>query len=401
MYLAETVNQILGTLEDAEFRQTVARLPHSTGVDFALNRSRFLMQEYDLYSFERSALVAASDLRTDRQAGLEAIAERVLAEPKKIFMETSWPDRQKAFSRVPQMPLRDTPVDYGQPVRVGIALEVLGNGRGRLQTAWSHPINSVRELADERFLKEIGCAKKHQKAVKKVLTLNWSLFMIDIDVNQRTDLTRAEFLEKCNAGDDECAPYMTAQRDISNRLGEIGLIDRAFALYRLNRICSYRIHPAGESYLREMANLSGDEFEHVLDTMRSDLDGEIVFGLALAALLELDNVDIFQPSAGQTKKTKDRSRRQWGNRSEKETATHLPERLGVVSLDIAPDIVASYFQEAHPGKSSNAPGDGNRRSPVAHPVQGHLFRARNGKIVYRKPHWRGKDQRKRISSVRA
>ncbi|EPX84057.1 hypothetical protein [Salipiger mucosus] len=395
MYLAEVVNQILAELEHPDFAKATARIPHVAGINFVLDHSRVLMRDYDLYAFDRSALVAASDLKTERQEGLEAIAEKVLETPRRLFMETNWADRQRAFSRVPTMPSVDVPVDYGQPVRVGICLDVHGGGRATLQTAWIHPLNTMRDLADDGFLAEIECPKKSRKTLKRLLTLNWSIFRIEIDVNRRSHLTKKEFIEECRAGNADFLPFLEAQKAISGTLGEKAIIDRAFALYRLNCICRYRVDPAAGDYLHEMAALARNEMEAMLDTFRSDLDGEIIFGIAMAALLELDDVDV-RP-AGKTSATGGKN-----SRARKRTrGKQGPERLGVVSLDIDKDIVSSHFRSSKTeGQVSFDAGGAARRSPVAHPVSGHLFRARNGKVVYRKPHWRGKDVRKRIAKVR-
>ncbi|NDV52824.1 hypothetical protein [Salipiger sp. PrR003] len=400
MFLADALYGLVKQVDDPEFQKVLEKIPHSGGLKFILKRSRALLEDFDLYTFERSALIAASDLRADRQAGLEAIAGKVLEKPKKIYLEANWKDRRQLFAQLPRMPEKQMPVEYGEPVRVGIALECKGGGKATLQTVWSHPQSSVRDLMNSGMMQSLGCHKRFLKPLKRLFTMNWSFFEIDIDMSRATDMTKEDFLLHCEKVGSECWEMLQSQKEISEIVGEKSVEERAFALYRLNQICAFSLPDDAKEQIRDMLSLSDSDPNEVLATLRGDLDGEVIYGIAMAAVMELEGIDV--ASGPKPSRSRD-TRRKKQSRPRVRDQAGGSDKLGVVSLDIDPKLVEYIYNGGaltHGRDDMPQSTDGKRRSPIAHPVKGHPFTTRSGEIRYRVPHWRGKDLRKRISSVR-
>lgn len=404
MYLADIFSRLTHAAAEREARDAIDCMPNSEALRFYLGCSKALLDDYELFSFERSALIAASDMRLERQRGLEAVAEIVLQKPRKLFLEADYSDRVRAFSQLRMLPPRSDP-SIGDPGRVGIALDIHGGGRATVQLAWTTPRNEGRIFSNDLF-RALGVPKQQMRFLQRLCLLNWSAFTVELDLSQKSDLDYDEFSARLDAGDEECARFLSAAEAMKIYEVPSAIRRHAWNVMRLNSFCRMRLDPRAKAFLPEFMMQAGvrseAEAEQLLDTLRSDLDGEVVFALAMSAVLEIKDIDLAvrrerpaPPLQKRVAKAKGRSR------SGGTEATGPQPRLGVVSLHLDQEVVRGVFSnDRGASKPVRNNGSSTSSSPrTRHPVRGHLFLARNKKIVYRRPHFRGTIQGKHITRV--
>jgi hypothetical protein len=389
MYLADNFSRLTHAAMDPEARAAINLMPNDQALRFYLGLSKATLDEYELFTFERSALIAASDMRVDRQRGLEAVAEILLDKPRKLFMEASYEDRLRAFSEMRAMPPRNDP-SIGDPGRVGIAFDIHGGGRATIQVAWTTPRSDARIFSKDLF-RQIGIPKSQMKFMQRLCCLNWSAFQIQIDLSKRINIDHAEFARRVEQGDPDCVYFYKAALESGVTDKPANTMRHGWNLMRLNSLAEAKIDRRAFPHLEELLLQSGAtndaERNHLLETLRSDLDGEIVFALAMAAVLEIKDIDLSVRKERPVPPLRKRviSKKKSGGEVEE---TGPQPRLGVVSLNLTRDIVQEIYANSASSsapKKSGGPGTPKTR----HPVRGHLFLARNRKIVYRRPHFRG------------
>lgn len=404
MYLADLMSYVLDAAENSEMRSSFRKLPGPEGVSFYLARSKATLENFELFALERSALLAASDMRVDKIQGFEAIAEKVFQEPRKLYFESSFSERNTIFSRVPMV--KNAPeldMEIGAPTRVGSAIDIQGNGVATIQSCWNTSKSDLASYTTE-MIRSFGIPKDHVKTVGKMASLNWSVFRVKIDINNKSTMTLPEFKESVERGDPETREFYDMFVADMARSGEKASMREAWYTYRLNKVCSYEFDRTGLNFLAEMAHITGEDVEKLADTLRADLDGEMVFGLAMVALLELGDLNVnVRPERSFPARGKNKGKKS-PHRKVAMTNTAPTPRLGVVTLKLDKELVDALYRQRRDGIETQVPEDhqneaGKRTAPVRHPVSGHLFLARNGQVVWRKAHWRGNDIRKRITRL--
>jgi hypothetical protein len=397
MYLADNFSRLTHAAMEPEARACIDQMPNSQALRYYLGLSKATLDDYELFTFERSALIAASDMRIDRQRGLEAVAEIVLEKPRKLFMEASYDDRRRAFSEMKAMPPRNDP-SIGDPGRVGIALDIHGGGRATIQVAWTTPRSDARVFSKDLF-RQLGIAKSQMKFMQRLCCLNWSAFQIEIDLSKRTNIDYAEFVRRMEAGDRDCLFFRKAALESGVTDKPANTLRHGWNLMRLNSLAEAKVDQRAYPHLTELMLQAGAttkaEVERLMETLRSDLDGEIVFALSMVAALEIKDIDL----SLRRERHVPPLRKQVMSKKKKggEIGESGPQpRLGVVSLNLTRDIVQELYAES---SAPRARKDGAGTPKTRHPVRGHLFLARNRKIVYRKPHFRGSIKGNYVSRV--
>ena len=402
MYLADLMAYLVDAAGSSEVRSSLRKLPGPEGVAFYLSRSKSTLEEYELFALERSALLAASDMRVDKIQGFEAIAEKVFQTPRKLFFESSFTDRNTIFSRVPLANSKpELDMEIGAPSRVGSAIDIHGDGRATVQVCWNTARSDLAVYSND-LIRSLGVPKEHVKAVRKMASLNWSVFRVIIDVNNKSTMTLQEFRESVERGDPETREFYDIFVSDRRRSGEKSGMREAWYTYRLNSICSYDFDRTGSDFFAEMARISGEDIDKLAATLRADLDGEVIFSLAMVALLELRDLNVnVRPERSFPARNKAAKKAPKTKGSSSDTAP--TPRLGVMTLKLDKELVSALYRQRRDGNTTedtrSKPIDGSRASPVRHPVNGHLFLARNGEVVWRKAHWRGNDLKKRITKI--
>lgn len=264
--------------------------------------------------------------------------------------------------------------------------------------AWTTPRSDARVFSKDLF-RQIGIPKSHMKFMQRLCCLNWSAFQIEIDLTKRTDMEYAEFVRRFEKGDPTCIYFHKAAVESGVNESSSSILRHAWNLTRLNSLAEAKIDRRAYPHLTELMRQAGAtteaETSQLLETLRSDLDGEIVFALSMAAALEIKDIDL----SLRRERHVPPLRKQVMSRKRKggEIDESGPQpRLGVVSLNLTRDIVQELYAES---SAPRARTDGAGTPKTRHPVRGHLFLARNRKIVYRKPHFRGSIKGNYVSRV--
>lgn len=379
MYLADSLRTIASGLDDTH------PLMASAHLRYMRHRARDVLDRFDLIAFTRSAMAMAADLRIDTPERLEGIAEAVFRDPRRVFIEAPYVERLDAFKGIRGFPHVELPEGRYNPAKVGLAIEVYGQGRGRIGVLW----NFSKKLAASGgpLLPPGARTKLAREAEVEMSRFGVGMAFIEVDAGGAGGLTRAAFEARYSTGDQSLAAirHAVARLDIGpGARAERQRLNEAWRLYRLNQISRINPDPDAVDAVMEFSQVSGQSIDAIIENAERDLDGEIIYAIALLAALEADQGGLEHQvrAAAPARRARQVSRRD------------LPtDRLSVVHLRLGDrELERAVAKTGRDGTGSGAPR-------IRHPVRGHLFRARNGKIVYRRPHWRGSLDGKRITRV--
>jgi hypothetical protein len=360
MYLAQHMLSLLDEGAKLGNRVALAQVGLLSRWEQAAGLFRDVLDNYELFSFDESALIPASDIRTDNERGLLDIAGHVLKKPRRLFIECSQDDLERTmpqfdFGYIEE--IQDRPEHYGIIKRRGCLLDILGDGRCVIQT-----INRMQLNFDKRDLLKEGLSPAEAKFVVDMTSLQPSSVQIQVDLTKDLGATRDDFI-------------LTLPNDLTQKEVKAG-----WARYQVD-----------ERFWGEMSDTARNtEYAGTFSSLEShmvEVNGVFQAGIAMAAVLELKDAEqtlkpIILPRkvSGSTKKRKQASTKvagRSGKRSISVVTMHLNEEI-LISMRNPEDRVP-----ANPSKQGTG-------SPKAlHYVRGHMFLARNGEIVYRKPHFRG------------
>lgn len=384
MYLANTFAYILTQNSKSEIfkdmRENVSNIFH-----YGFSNMENIIQNYELYTFEKSALLAASDIRLDKPQGLERIAELVFDEPCKIFIEANYQDRKNAFEKLNLHNRESDVIDIGDPVRVGLIINVIGGGKASIRVCWITPKNTIKQHVPKEVMRDAGIDKADFKLFQNLTAMNFTAYEIVVDTNQIQDTTMKDFEELIRTGDETAVSIVEYIKKNNLQFGK-PIMQRGWQLYRLNQFSSLNLHKGSLRHIFRMTQgLTPSQIDNLLDTLKEDLNGEILFAIAMLAVLKIDSLKIKKvPALDKTIHTRRASK----NAPKRSIGDDV--KLGIVSIDIDKALEQELYQNKAVSAEPTGRTISGRKSPVIHAVRGHLFRARNGKIVYRGPHWRGK-----------
>jgi len=419
-YIADRLHLLRDELEDRAFTKAL-----STGVpDFTARAIRDVREDLaeldgrELYAFARSALNAAADLRIDTPERLDRLSAAVLETPRRLFIETHGPDRslvagilrgflpataqsrdgQGAWSgkRSASQPTAQASEEidgYGE--RWGVFIDILGGGKARFRSVYTRPMLWMRKSATYRDLDTMieTLPKPMRAATRRAFAFDVSPHWFQIDMGRHVGMSRQEFgttLARMGPGVD---PILDNAREkllgVSTAREKTSIVDAAWRLSRFRDLI--RQEP-----------LTGDQQNSVMRQISTSLMSHKALSLpdgvtliALLAVLEAESSDI--------RKTP-REKKMRGSRAARKTRDRRPatfaEGPSVVTLNIEDRDLADIYERGHTQADGGyAQRSGDTAGRTRHPVRGHLFLGRGGKLVWRKPHWRGSLDRAQIRRV--
>ena len=360
MYLAHHMLSLLDEGAKSRNRVALAQVGLLSRWEQAAGLFREVLDNYELFSFDESALVPASDIRTDNERGLLGIAGHVTKKPRRLFIECSQDDLERTmpefdFGYVED--IQDRPHHYGIIKRRGCLLDILGDGRCVIQT-----INRMQLNYDKRDLLKEGLSPAEAKFVVDMMSLQPSSVQIQVDMAKDLGTTRDEFVTTLPDG-----------------------------LKRKEVEACWARHQVDERFWGEMSDTARNtEYAGTLNPIEAhmvEVNGIFQAGIAMAAVLELKDVEqvsrpVILPRkySGSTKKRKQATTEVAGVSGKRS--------ISVVTIHLNEEILISMRNPEDRVPATNVKqGTGSPRA--LHYVRGHMFLARNGQIVYRKPHFRG------------
>ncbi len=360
MYLAQNMISLLEEGSKPQNRAALVQVGLLSRWEQAATLFRNVLDEYELFSFDLSALIPASDIRTDSERGLLSIAGHVTKKPRRLFIECGQDDLERTmpefdFGYIED--IQDRPKYYGVVKRRGCLLDILGNGRCVIQT-----INRLQLNYDRRELLKAGLAPAEAKFVMAMTSLQPSSVQIQVDMAKDLEVTRDEFISTL--------PADLTQKEVEARWARYQVDERFWA------------ETSDTALNTEYAGKLNSIEAHLVEVM-----GIFQAGIAMAAVLELKDAEraprpVFLPrkAGGPTRKSKE-TRIMAADLSGKRS-------ISVVTMRLNEEILISLRNPVDRPLDGHSPkGTSSRRA--LHHVRGHMFLARNGQIVYRKPHFRG------------
>jgi hypothetical protein len=360
MYLAQNMLSLLDVGSKPQNRAALVQVGLLSRWEQTAALFRHVLDDYQLFSFDVSALIPASDIRTDSERGLLAIAGHVTKKPRRLFIECSQGDLERTMPEFDfgyAEDIQDRPQHYGIIRRRGCLLDILGNGRCVIQT-----ISRLQLNYDKRELLKAGLSPSEAKFAMDMTSLQPSSVQIQVDMAKDLEMTRDEFVATLPDG--------LTQKEVETRWASYQVDQRFWA------------ETSDTALNTEYAGAPNPIDAHMVEVV-----GIFQAGIAMAAVLELKDAEqaprpVFLPrtASGPSKKRK-------------QTSTAVAEvsqkrSISVVTMHLNEEILISLRSpEDRPADSRSERGAGSRRA--LHHVRGHMFLARNGEIVYRKPHFRG------------
>ncbi|TGD63361.1 hypothetical protein EYC08_13845 [Tabrizicola sp. WMC-M-20] len=360
MYLVQNMLSLLEDGSKPHNRAALVQVGLLSRWEQAATLFRHVLDDYQLFSFDVSALIPASDIRTDSERGLLAIASHVTKKPRRLFIECGQDDLERTmpefdFGYIED--LQDRPKHYGIVKRRGCLLDILGNGRCVIQT-----INRLQLNYDRRDLLKAGLSPAEAKFVMDVTSLQPSSVQIQVDMAKDLELNRADFVSTL--------PADLTQKQVEIRWAQYQVDERFWAETSDTAL--------NTEYAGELNPLEA----HMVEVI-----GIFQAGIAMAAVLELKDAEQAPRSVSLQRKA--------GGRTKKRSQTSTlaadvsgKRSISVVTMRLNKEILISLRNPEDRPVGSRVPKEtGSRRA--LHYVRGHMFLARNGQIVYRKPHFRG------------
>jgi hypothetical protein len=340
------------------------------------------LQSRALYAFDYSALNAASDLRIDTPDRVDRLVGAVLAEERQVFLEANAAE-MGVINRNLRGLLTPFPDAPDPNFRFGAFVDIHGDGRASFQIVTQNTRQSVLTSgAGADLLRESrGLEGSLSDPAQSALRLKFGSFRADIDIRRHIGMSREEFgqaFEKMGPGRDPIAHHGAKVIAAASGVRERGrLLDDTWRAVRFRDML--RVAP-----LEGAASVDDSKIDPRLDALRSGLPI-----IAMLAVLAAEGGDLRSaPRARESRKTKG------GERAKSAQAPGLR----VVTLNLE-DREMQKVYESYVGATDVSPGQESETGRARHPVRGHLFLARNGRMTWRKPHWRGSLERPLLHRV--
>lgn len=332
-----------------------------------------ILANAELYAFDPSALQAVGDVRVDTADRLLRAIEAVTRSPRRVFVETDGALRKALMPKL-RGEAGDTAAvrgmvasilgkETGAPARAGIDISVVEPGVLRLRDVWLGPRSSGRGVGDAFGRKTTRLEKK---LAEQHARLGFSLPELEIDVRNATP--SAPTPEAIGAFSD-----IGLDRRHLTRMAEMG--NTMLSITHLLPPHDW----LAEAWMEHSGEMEGSG--RALLAASLSMGYEVLYAVAMLATLDARSDAIVRTprGAGQGRKAA---------RCPKTIDAFRAEGLTTVKLDLS-DAALTQALAQTAGGAAPAAGSSGRKSPVRHPVRGHLFLARNGEFVYRSPHWRG------------
>jgi hypothetical protein len=356
------------------------------------------LSEYEVFAFSPSAMRAASDIRIDTPDRIDRIVEAVLHTPRRVFLECDVASRDGAMQglrgffghiQASRYPAR----------RFGVFVDILGEGRATIQPVWMHDKvvakSSERLVAAHKQISELRGGLSSR--VSESLLLAASPTIGSIDLKKHVGISKAEFDMATAHAAKGFDPLLDRGRQEASEAPSKTAENAVWARYW--RMMRFRDIVRSETTDDPMPGPIGAAVRDLYPEAMFEPLEEGLHVIAMLALLEVDSSDF-----GREYRKKVLGKRQGtGNPKVIHSSENAEERLSIVSMNIQDRGLQQLYDEgAGVGSSASPTGqsyshDGRAR----HPVRGHLFLARNGKMTWRVPHWRGSVEASVIHRVTA
>ncbi|MEP1201248.1 hypothetical protein [Tateyamaria sp.] len=329
-----------------------------------LPKFKCILDDAELYAFDRSALIPAGDIRINNNRGLIDITELVTRATRRLFLEGDMRQMSEAMPDfLPAIPgdtelKKDPKLWQNFAVRRGSLMEIAGDGKCIIQS-----VTLLRTGAPRARLRKQGLNSEQARFINDFMRISLSVIVADIDMTLEPDISFQEFVAKLDPG-------FSKQE-----------IDKTWLNEQMKRCFTARVDHS-MPVIVEMS-LSQDPFE----VWKTELDGIFLIAFAMAAVLELKDTE-------QTARAVVLPRRDARGAPRKLISARASDMssgkrtISVVTMRLHQDFLISPQKKAALGDRLSQKRSGSPRS--LHHVRGHMFLARNGKIMYRKPHFRGR-----------
>lgn len=338
------------------------------------------------YDFSESALAMAGDLKITTGEGLFQTLKGLLREPRTIWLECPNDLRRKHLEHLRSTILKPVGELEEHPNRVGIWLNVIEpyyaefrvvfdgptSGRAPTQVAQGMTSGKVRSRV------EFDAIKNHLDVV-----VTPGLCVIDLR-EEMTFPTAEEFLQKVKDASDQdhlkakqywsIASAVHFDRELSDdeklQVSHWSWVQNVFQK-------GLKSTHEDQLFMQERHAMNRGDPNQTMDRLIQEAvnnsDGEMTYLAAMLAVLECEtSPDILNVETRKAKPRKAKARK---------PADVGQDTIRTVSLNVSNDLRKAYL--------SDGASEGTGTPRVRHFVRGHFFNARNGKLTYRVPHWRG------------
>jgi len=327
----------------------------------------------ELYAFDLSAINAAADLRIDTPDRVDRLVSAVLQEPRRLFIEARACD-MSVINRNLRGVLSPFAEVEDPRLRWGAFVDILGEGRATYTHCTCVPPEAVKADPDLEALRRDARSFEGRLSdlVPAIFQLRFSPVVANMDITRHVGMSRAEFDRAFEHIATSSDPLARAAKDLLVR--ETGIRRRAQILDETWRAVRFRdivrTRPAEDADAGPAAHDPTD-----LTALRNGLPI-----IAMLAVLAAESSDL---------RAEPRSRKSGARKGGPGRSSALVPGLRVVTLNLEDRDMQRLYETASgaaPARGTSQEGGVGR---VRHPVRGHLFLARNGRMTWRRPHWRG------------
>lgn len=341
----------------------------------------------ELYSFTRKALFAAADLRVDTPERMERLIDAVAREPLSVFLEADLRDLVECLSGIRGF-LDPAIIDLKHAGnRIGFMVDCPGDGTIEFRPVWLYSRDLIAEIMT---IERGGTAdiRSMPPALRTILPmlhqLRFGHSSGKIDPHRHIGLSRHEFetaLERAGRGDPLLEEGRAAIRAAD------GVRKKAEVTGRFWRMARFRD-------LIETTQHHTTAYDPFANSALAQIGSPVHVGLHIIAMLallsaEAREIALFRPRDAQSEGD-DAARSGRGRPAPSEgrpANSFRSDDIRVVSLNI--NMAERDIERASRGEGAGGHKHTDPSGRARHPVRGHLFLARNGKIVWRSAHWRG------------
>ncbi len=389
MYLADKMRLIRDGLSSAD-RKAFPR----GFVEFKSKLAETILDKAELFAFNPSALLMAGGLKIDAPGELHRVLYTVLSgPPRKFWLEADGEIRAKALNPVRNTLIRPLASEESAPSLSGILVDIQGQGTATFRPVWSFTDpkgDSTRQA--KRMLKESKRAgftrtKLQEQAFLEFMRLNATPGFSTISVSHEANYpTIDEFAARVRNGEKSAVSHYNGSKWQSTS-GVFGrnLTERDVTHIAWWSYCTAQmVHPEichtreDELYIADMVKI-GKNRSKIEKEAQNNCAGELTNIAAMLSVLAAGKLPMSEPVLG----TVDRP-----ERSARVKSPNLPkhvhqDRLRVISMNVSDQ---RKIANAYVGFDLDVERSDPKRARQF--VNGHLFRARNGAMTWRRPHWR-------------
>jgi len=353
-------------------------------------RLREALTQSPIYAFDRTALRVASDLRIGSAERLSDLLEALAREDRTVFLEARGEDLDDILVPDLEMVSRSWVEDsyFGDDVDL-VGYEV----RIEAGLITIHPYTICSTEFVEMIEKDSDWGRWPERARRRAFRLerfsdNGSAIEID---PRRPVVGREEFLKML--AEDATRPPDLSGEGFEDERGWVAGTDSSSE--RRRRLEHVRwIH-------RFRSMVSTREFDSDLSWPRIPNAAHASIVASLLTVIEamgdgigLKHVELDRDARRHRRAGRDRS----GDHGEAKQSS-LPGAISVVTINLADDDLRAAYGAPGTPREVGAPATGLSPGRARHLVRGHLFLARNGKMTWRRPHWRGQLEKPRITKL--